>query len=62
MSKLATQKYYARLVHKGIYKMDMIPDEDKEAVSKFVKEMGERIPDPITETPVNEESVESEEI
>lgn len=52
--KIALQKYYSRLVYRGTYKMEQIPEEDNEAVQKLVEEMiqehGPYIPDPETTT------------
>lgn len=59
MSKLAVQKYYARLVYRGIYTMDQVPDEDKEKVEELINEMiktkGTYVPDLETETPEDKE-------
>lgn len=54
MSKSAVQKYYARLIYKGIYTIDQVPEEDKGKVKEYLNDiinnLGPYVPDPETET------------
>lgn len=54
MSNIAAIKYYARLIKKGRYTMDKVPEEDREAVKKILDETPEPEFDPVTQTPAEE--------
>lgn len=54
MSNIAVKKYYARLVRRGVYTMDQVPEEDREEVTKLALELPEHEPDPEIETPATE--------
>ena len=39
MSKPAVQKYYARLIYKGIYTIDQVPEKDKGKVKEYLNDI-----------------------
>lgn len=47
----ALTAYYARLINKGTYTIEQVPEDLQEEVKKLVSEMEPHEPDPETETP-----------
>lgn len=54
MSKPCIQKYYARLLRRGTWSIDKVPEEDREEVTKLALQLPEHELDPETETPAEE--------
>lgn len=44
-------KYYARLIKKGNYKIEDVPEDKREDVKKIMEEIPDFPKDPITQTP-----------
>jgi hypothetical protein len=51
MSNIAIVNYYARLINKGRYTIDQVPEEDKQAVKDALQTLKKPEFDPVTETP-----------
>lgn len=51
MTKIAIINYYARLIKKGVYTIEQVPEEDREKVLKVVESIPDIPFDPTTQTP-----------
>lgn len=49
--KTALVNYYARLIKRGIYKIEDVPEDGREEVLKVVDTLPEPEFDPVTQTP-----------
>lgn len=47
----ALTAYYARLINKGTYTIEQVPEDLRSEVAKLVSEMAPHEVDPVTETP-----------
>lgn len=48
---IALIKYYARLIKKGIYTIDNVPEDKRDYVKKMMEEIPDIPFDPVTQTP-----------
>lgn len=53
-SKPAVINYYAKLLKRGTYKIEQIPEKDREDVLKVAETLPEPEFDPVTQTPAEE--------